>query len=217
MRALVTGGAGFVGSHLIQRLRHDGHDVTGLDSFTDYYDVALKRANAEAAMRAGGRGDRRGPQCRRPGPPSGWCRRGLPPGRPARRPVVLGHGLHHVHVLQRRRDPATAGGESGQWHTAASGLRIVVVAIRRRRAIPDAGMRPPATRQSLRRNQTRCRASLQPVRHELRRSDGELCATSRSTGPGSVPTWRSPASLVRRCVVTRSPCYGSGEQVRDFT
>ncbi|BBY49378.1 putative UDP-glucose epimerase YtcB [Mycolicibacterium arabiense] len=53
MHALVTGAAGFVGSHLAKRLRDDDHDVVGLDSFTDYYDVALKRANADGAVRAG--------------------------------------------------------------------------------------------------------------------------------------------------------------------
>jgi nucleoside-diphosphate-sugar epimerase len=53
MHALVTGAAGFIGSHLTKRLRDDGHEVTGLDSFTDYYDVALKRANAAAASRSG--------------------------------------------------------------------------------------------------------------------------------------------------------------------
>jgi nucleoside-diphosphate-sugar epimerase len=53
MHALVTGAAGFVGSHLAKRLRDDDHEVVGLDSFTDYYDVALKRANADAAVRAG--------------------------------------------------------------------------------------------------------------------------------------------------------------------
>jgi UDP-glucuronate 4-epimerase len=53
MQTLVTGAAGFIGSHLTKRLRDEGHAVIGLDSFTDYYDVALKRANAEAALEAG--------------------------------------------------------------------------------------------------------------------------------------------------------------------
>lgn len=46
MRYLVTGAAGFIGSHLSEALREAGHDVVGLDCFTDYYDVELKEENA---------------------------------------------------------------------------------------------------------------------------------------------------------------------------
>ena len=44
MRFLITGTAGFVGYHLAKRLLADGHQVTGFDAVTDYYDVRLKEA-----------------------------------------------------------------------------------------------------------------------------------------------------------------------------
>jgi nucleoside-diphosphate-sugar epimerase len=48
MRALVTGAAGFIGSHLVEALVADGHDVHAIDAFTPYYDPALKRCQADA-------------------------------------------------------------------------------------------------------------------------------------------------------------------------
>jgi nucleoside-diphosphate-sugar epimerase len=45
MKALVTGAAGFIGSHLSAALLDSGATVTGLDCFTDYYSRALKEAN----------------------------------------------------------------------------------------------------------------------------------------------------------------------------
>jgi len=46
MRYVVTGAAGFIGSHLAEALLADGHDVYAVDCFTDYYDPALKEENA---------------------------------------------------------------------------------------------------------------------------------------------------------------------------
>jgi len=48
MRAVVTGGAGFIGSTLTERLVADGHEVVVLDAFTDYYDPTVKRRNLAA-------------------------------------------------------------------------------------------------------------------------------------------------------------------------
>jgi nucleoside-diphosphate-sugar epimerase len=42
-RVLVTGSAGFIGSHLVNRLLEMGHEVTGVDCFTDYYPEGTKR------------------------------------------------------------------------------------------------------------------------------------------------------------------------------
>ncbi|MGI8973133.1 MAG: NAD-dependent epimerase/dehydratase family protein [Gaiella sp.] len=46
MRYVVTGAAGFIGSHLAEALLADGHDVVAIDAYTDYYDPARKRDNA---------------------------------------------------------------------------------------------------------------------------------------------------------------------------
>ena len=45
MKTVVTGAAGFIGSHLAASLLESGHDVLGIDCFTDYYPRPLKEAN----------------------------------------------------------------------------------------------------------------------------------------------------------------------------
>jgi len=47
MRILVTGAAGFIGSHVVQRLAADGHEIVGIDNLNNYYDVNLKLARLE--------------------------------------------------------------------------------------------------------------------------------------------------------------------------
>lgn len=53
MKILVTGVAGFIGSHTAERLASLGHEVIGVDNFNDYYDINLKLLNAKAVEVAG--------------------------------------------------------------------------------------------------------------------------------------------------------------------
>ncbi|HRA73342.1 MAG TPA: NAD-dependent epimerase/dehydratase family protein, partial [Flavobacterium sp.] len=46
MKILITGAAGYIGSHVAERLQSIGNEVVGLDNFSDYYDVSLKEMNA---------------------------------------------------------------------------------------------------------------------------------------------------------------------------
>ncbi len=77
MRILVTGGAGFIGSHVCEALLARGEELVVLDNFNDFYDPALKRRNA-ALLEA--RAHRRG-RHPRPSAPDEALRR-----RPLRRP-----------------------------------------------------------------------------------------------------------------------------------
>jgi UDP-glucuronate 4-epimerase len=53
MNFLVTGGAGFIGSHLCQRLLQGGHGVWALDDLNPFYDVAIKRGNLHEIEQSG--------------------------------------------------------------------------------------------------------------------------------------------------------------------
>ena len=70
MNLLVTGGAGFIGSHLCERLLHAGHAVCVLDDLNPFYDVAIKQRNLRDLQALGKpfsfcRGDVTDPACLR--------------------------------------------------------------------------------------------------------------------------------------------------------
>lgn len=49
MKILVTGAAGFIGSHVCERLLDEGHDIVGLDNFDDFYDPRIKETNIQSS------------------------------------------------------------------------------------------------------------------------------------------------------------------------
>jgi UDP-glucose 4-epimerase len=52
-KVVVTGAAGFIGSHLCERLLDEGYSVVGIDCFTDYYSPQRKRGNLAEALESG--------------------------------------------------------------------------------------------------------------------------------------------------------------------
>ncbi len=51
MKVLITGAAGFIGSHLSERLLQEGWTVVGVDNFDDFYDPDIKRGNNEKCLK----------------------------------------------------------------------------------------------------------------------------------------------------------------------
>jgi len=53
MKVLVTGAAGFIGSHTAERLHTLGHEVIAIDNYSSYYDVSLKELNTKTLAKSG--------------------------------------------------------------------------------------------------------------------------------------------------------------------
>ncbi len=53
MKVVVTGAAGAIGSHLVERFLEQGHKVVGIDAMRPYYDPSIKQINADDLVRAG--------------------------------------------------------------------------------------------------------------------------------------------------------------------
>ena len=193
--SVVTGAAGFIGSHLCEALVARGVDVIGVDCFTDYYDPALKRRNV------GPLGPGRASRCS-----SSTSRRrhlagaaGAAPSSTRRRsPACAPRGARssRLRAPQRARHPAPARALQGH------GLERVVVASSSSvygdaESAADRRGRPAAPVLALRRDQARGRAPRAALRARTSGCRPWRCATSRCTVRASAPTWGSTASSRR--------------------
>ena len=171
MRALVTGAAGFVGSHLAEALLARGDTVLGVDCFTPYYDRRRQGAEPRDGARARRRSSSSRPTCARPR--SSRCSTASTScsTRPRRR-ACGSRG--------RTASPTTSGttcsrrsGCSKRCVAARPAARVVYASSSsvygNQPRYPTARGRPAQAVQPVRRHEARGRAPLRPVRGELGR------------------------------------------------
>jgi hypothetical protein len=167
VKALVTGGAGFIGSHLSERLLDQGAEVTAIDCFTDYYPRPLKEANI-AALR------------RRPG-----YRLVETSIADADLPALLDGVTHVFHLAQagvRKAGAASSRSRRSTWTRRKSSSRpawdapssaclcLELVGLRRQRGAAHARGGPPAPGVAVRRDEACRRAAVLPVFRQSRRA-----------------------------------------------
>ena len=194
MKVLVTGVAGFIGSHLASTLLDRGVAVAGIDCFTDYYPRAIKQSNLDVVL---GRPGFRFLEDVDPGRRSLVAARRrdarVSPGRSGWRQAQLGHGFPDLHRQQHRSHAAPARGVGGrpiERFVYASSSSVY----------GDARRYP---------TEDDVAASVLAVRRdEARRRAPDACSTSRNFGlptvalryftvygPRQRPTWRSTSSV----------------------
>ena len=217
VKALVTGAAGFIGSHLAEALLEKGWQVTGLDCFTDYYPRAIKEANLDPTARP--------------------ARVPLHSGqRPARRPCRRCWTERRTCFISPRRRACGKAGDatSGRTPTTTSTPRSGCS-----RRASDARCSASCMHRAPRSTGTshRCRCAKTPFRSRSRRT-GSPSSRPSSSATCIASITRCPTAALRYFTVygprqrpdmafhrfirasldgTPVTLYGDGQQTRDFT
>ena len=211
MKAVVTGAAGFIGSHLSAALLDSGATVTGIDCFTDYYPRPLKDANLATLQGRPGFTFIEGAleeidleaRPRRSHPY-------LSPGRPGRGPKELGTRFRRLYKEQCRGD-STAARSAGRHADPEIRIRLELVGVRRPCAAADARRRVFTAAFPVRRLEAGRRASGPPLLGQLRRACGVAAVlhrvwpeTAAGYGVSTVFDGRQGREARFRCTATAS-------------
>ena len=202
MRYVVTGAAGFIGSHLAEALQSAGHEVLGIDCFTDYYDPRAEGAEREQARRAPARPRRA---------TSSTSRTADGVFHLAGQPGVRSFG--DVFPLYVSGTCSRASGSSRPRPSQASASSSPP---RRPSTARRSGTRRPRTTPPRPISRTGSRswpASTSPGRPGASFGlDASSSATSTPTAPGSDRTWRSPRCVEALLAGRPFTLFGDGER-----
>ena len=139
MKAVVTGAAGFIGSHLSAALLDSGATVTGIDCFTDYYPRPLKEANLATVQGTPGIHASSRPRLQEIDlrPLLAGVTHVFHLAGPGRRAEKLGTRFRRLYKEQRRGD-STPPRSAGRHADPEIRICVELVGLRRRRAAADA-------------------------------------------------------------------------------
>ena len=212
MRILITGGAGFLGSHLCDRLLDDGHEVVAIDNFFTGRKSNLAHLAGPPALRIGPA------RHHVPSLSSRWTRSTTSPARP-RRSITNTTRSRRSRPRPGRDQhagPGQARAAPGCSRPAPARSTATPRSIRSPRAT-GATSTPSASAPAT----TRASAAPRPCSSTTTASTGSTSAWSASSTPTARGCWPtmaawSPTSSCRPSQASRSGIYGDGSQTRSF-
>ena len=213
MNCLVTGAAGFIGSHLCERLLRDGHSVRGLDAFIPFT-TALSKRIISPRLASMPRLPFFRSICLRPSH-GRFARRGsnLSPRGDGGLAASWTDFTFTRAVMSRRRSACSK--RRGGRRACAAFVHTSTSSVYGRYSSGDE--RCPSAGLALRRDEAGGGEPVPGLSPPNTTCRSWCCVTSRSTVPGNGPTWAITASSTRCCTAKPITVYGDGLQARGNT